>query len=292
MILRYLSLERLPFLLAVLSCCLLLVRADDFDCIQTLGGTRYNLTILGEQSVNRTRATPPTTTVDYLRFNLCEDLAPKADLPDHDQCPSGTRACLYVVNLKMVKNEDQERITSVIPLAHTEDLKPDLSLSKGSSKDLVLIFHGPEYPKESNVTTPISQSLKITLSCDRELSPGNSTVEGYDGAQFQIAYTGIAGCPIAQEGGDDNGGGDDKVQKPVGSGLGWFFFILLFMFLAYFGIGAYHNYSTYGARGMDLIPHRDFWQEVPYMISDVVSHLCSSSKPRSARPSRSGYVQV
>ena len=28
----------------------------------------------------------------------------------------------------------------------------------------------------------------------------------------------------------------------------------LLAFIAYFGIGAYYNYSTYGARGMDLIP--------------------------------------
>lgn len=29
---------------------------------------------------------------------------------------------------------------------------------------------------------------------------------------------------------------------------------LLLGLLAYFGLGAYYNYSTYGARGADLIP--------------------------------------
>lgn len=82
---------------------------------------------------------------------------------------------------------------------------------------------------------------------------------------------------------------------------------ILLAFIAYFGLGAYYNYSTYGARGMDLIPyvyafwltgdiseylsrHRDFWQEVPYMLKDVISHLCTSVHPR--RSSRGGYVAV
>lgn len=29
---------------------------------------------------------------------------------------------------------------------------------------------------------------------------------------------------------------------------------LFLAFMAYFGLGAYYNYATYGARGLDLIP--------------------------------------
>lgn len=66
---------------------------------------------------------------------------------------------------------------------------------------------------------------------------------------------------------------------------------ILLAFASYFGIGAYYNYSTYGATGMDLIPHRDFWREVPYMLRDVFDHLCTSVKPRSSG-SRGGYIAV
>jgi hypothetical protein len=77
---------------------------------------------------------------------------------------------------------------------------------------------------------------------------------------------------------------------------------------AYFGIGMYYNYSTYGATGYDLIPfvlvcfrpvnvadedddsHRDFWREVPYMLRDVAAHLCSGVRSRPT--SRGGYVAV
>lgn len=37
--------------------------------------------------------------------------------------------------------------------------------------------------------------------------------------------------------------------------------------------------------------HRDFWKEVPYMLSDVVSHLCSTVHPRRTS-SRGGYISV
>ena len=33
---------------------------------------------------------------------------------------------------------------------------------------------------------------------------------------------------------------------------------LLVAFLLYFGLGAYYNYSTYGATGFDLIPYVRF----------------------------------
>ena len=36
--------------------------------------------------------------------------------------------------------------------------------------------------------------------------------------------------------------------------------------------------------------HRDFWREVPYMLRDVVSHLCSTVRPRQS--SRGGYIAV
>jgi autophagy-related protein 27 len=82
--------------------------------------------------------------------------------------------------------------------------------------------------------------------------------------------------------------------------------------MSYFALGAYYNYSTYGATGLDMMPwvplyyllgfplqailtpasprHRDFWREVPYMLRDVVNHLCASFRPRHS--SRGGYIVV
>lgn len=39
--------------------------------------------------------------------------------------------------------------------------------------------------------------------------------------------------------------------------------------IAYFAIGTWHNYTQYGATGLDAIPHRDMWQDLPYVVSDL-----------------------
>lgn len=43
---------------------------------------------------------------------------------------------------------------------------------------------------------------------------------------------------------------------------------------------------------INILPsHRDFWKEVPYMLKDVVSHLCSNVRPRRTA-TRGGYIAV
>ena len=46
-------------------------------------------------------------------------------------------------------------------------------------------------------------------------------------------------------------------------------FRILLGFLGYFVLGAYHNYTTYGATGWDAIPHRDMWRDLPWVVSDL-----------------------
>jgi len=46
--------------------------------------------------------------------------------------------------------------------------------------------------------------------------------------------------------------------------------------VAYFALGAYHNYSTYGATGWDMIPHRDMWRDLPWVVSDLVRRKTAS----------------
>jgi hypothetical protein len=57
-----------------------------FDCNVTIENFMFDLTSLtGERVINRTRETPPTTMVDSLKFNLCEDLKVQDDLPEQEQ---------------------------------------------------------------------------------------------------------------------------------------------------------------------------------------------------------------
>lgn len=74
----------------------LYVNADTtFDCKVAIENIKFDLTSLaGEHVVNRTRDTSPSTTIDSLRFDLCNDLKSLEGVPEHDQvCCSSSRAC-------------------------------------------------------------------------------------------------------------------------------------------------------------------------------------------------------
>ncbi|KAL1748859.1 autophagy-related protein 27 [Schizophyllum fasciatum] len=269
------------------------VAADDsaFDCHLTIEGTQYDLTPLGgERSIARTRELPPSTMVDTLRFDVCGELPRQEGVDARDQCPEGTRACLTTINKKA---DHEDRVVSVVPVAQSAALEPAYSLL-ASPDGISLTLHGASYPHPTN-STPTPQSLVMTLLCAKDAS--DPTFTSYDGEELRIEWTHPAACKN-EGGGEKDGGGEDKAppegdeskSEGMGNGVGFFFLVLLLAIAAYFGLGAYYNYTTYGASGMDLIPHRTFWREVPNMFSDVVSHLCSSVRPRYT--SRGGYIAV
>ncbi|KAG1870158.1 autophagy-related protein 27 [Suillus subalutaceus] len=286
MILRFIP-QSLPSTLLSLLLLLsytVLVTAEDFDCHVTTGGLKWDLTPLeGSHTLSRTRETPPTTMVDELIFNLCKDLEPMDGVPDDDQCKAGTRACLRKTNRK----DDADRVIAVIPVASTTTLEPEYS-QLNSLKGLSLTFHGSPYPSSGD-----SQSIVFSLFCAEDADPEPKLVS-YENGVVRVDWSTPSACslpddqPPPQE--DEGGGESDEKPAKRGSGLGFFFLVLLLAFGSYLTLGAYYNYSTYGARGVDLIPHRDFWREVPYMLQDVVSHLCSTVRPQ--RSTRGGYIAV
>ena len=191
-----------------------------------------------------------------------------------------------------------------------------------------MTLHGPAYPS-STTLEPTPQEFVLDLLCATEES--QPEFKSYDGTRALVEWSMPAGCNFRS---DPSDGGDgktpDKGAEAVGSGVGWFFLLfvspsafkgdkiltwntlrLFIAFAGYFALGAYYNYTTYGATGVDLIPcvssllflalilkrlssgfrHRDFWREVPYMLRDVVSHLCSSFQSRQST-SRGGYISV
>ncbi|EIW83078.1 hypothetical protein CONPUDRAFT_136231 [Coniophora puteana RWD-64-598 SS2] len=264
--------------------------ADSFSCQFSIGSLKYDMTPLaGPKSVTRERETPPSTMLDSLRFDLCDELPALDDVPQGDQCETGTRACLTKTNRK---GDNSDRIVAVIPVAQTASLRPDYS-TISSPDGVSLKFHGASYPASASSPTP--QSLRFSLICNKD-STSDPVFSSYENGEVHVEWNTTVACGRSADDKPDN---EDETPDPnpdspssekVGSGIGWFFLVLLLAILAYFGVGAYYNYSNYGARGLDLIPHRTFWREVPYMLQDVVSHLCSSVRPR--RMSNRGYIAV
>ncbi|KZT72227.1 hypothetical protein DAEQUDRAFT_664794 [Daedalea quercina L-15889] len=260
---------------------------EPFSCRFSHGDLQYDLTPLaGEHRVMRERNSPPTTMRDVVKFDLCEDLEIEEGVDARDQCPAGTRACMTTVNKK---DDEDDRVVAVIPLATSSSSYEIQTLS--SPRGIVLTFRGSTYPDTSDDS--VEQTFNLRLLCATE-SQGLSFWD-YDGTDMWAEWSAPSGCGLGADPGsdkpnDDVEDGDGDSQGHMGSGLGYFFLLLLLAFIAYFALGAYYNYSTYGATGMDLIPHRDFWREVPYMLGDVVSHLCSAIRPR--QTSRGGYIAV
>jgi len=249
-----------------------------------LNGREYDLNYLSTpHPLERKLPTSPSTVVQQLVFDLCAVLPKNESLLEWDQCPQGTRACLWEINQKG-DDRETDRIVRVIPLATEEKLGVQLSTLKGDQEGLNLVMHGPSYPpaKDDPPNEIVQdQSFDIDIICPPNGADSEApSFQSYDGKLMKIQWRHQVVC----SGAPPDKGGDGS--KKTGSGIGYFFIVLLIVFFGYFAIGAYYNYNNYGATGWDLLPHRDFWREVPYLVRDVFSHLCSLGR------SRRGYVQV
>ncbi|KAI0256035.1 autophagy-related protein 27 [Lactifluus subvellereus] len=256
----------------------------DAECHISIGDNKYDFSALaGDHTVSRTRSLPPTSMTDTLRFNICKELSPLEDVDSSDQCSSGTWVCLSKTN---TKKGESDRVVAVIPMAHKSELRAEYNALQ-SPRGVEMTLHGPPYPSSTS-SEPTPQVFVLNLFCATEMS--EPEFKSYDGNRAVVEWSAPSGCNFGAptEGGEKT---PEKDVEAVGSGIGWFFLLLLIAFASYFALGAYYNYTTYGATGVDLIPHRDFWREVPYMLRDVVSHLCSSFQSRHSS-NRGGYISV
>jgi hypothetical protein len=104
---------------------------------------------------------------------------------------------------------------------------PDIRLP--APKFVSLFLNGPDYPSPStSLSKP--QSLNLTVIC-HPLEISDPIFISYDGSRLDVEWTGSAGCPFEDEGGNnDDDKNDDKKEEDklpdhesIGSGLGWFF---------------------------------------------------------------------
>lgn len=133
-----------------------------------------------------------------------------------------------------------------------------------------MTLHGPAYPS-STTLEPAPQEFVLNLFCATEAA--QPEFKSYDGARAVVEWSAPAGCNFRSPPGEGDGKTPDKEVESVGSGIGWFFLLFVFSsafkddtfltwntlrlfiaFAGYFALGAYYNYTTYGATGVDLIP--------------------------------------
>ncbi|KAK4983946.1 type II membrane protein [Elasticomyces elasticus] len=69
----------------------------------------------------------------------------------------------------------------------------------------------------------------------------------------------------------------------------WFIIVFFLAVAAYLVFGSWLNYSRYGARGWDLVPHGDTIRDIPYIVKDLGRSIASKAQ---GSGSRGGYSAV
>ncbi|GJN91303.1 hypothetical protein Rhopal_004322-T1 [Rhodotorula paludigena] len=246
-----------------------------WDCTLSLGAAHLNLA--------QVDAVHSWETHTRYALSLCSALPDPSSSAPEDDCPHGTRLCMRAFSSR---SGLEDRLLSVVPVAGELDggpaFQPTAKKKDGekANEAWVLELGGGKY-------NGVEQKARIEMRCDPDAKETSPTVEDYDSKAgvLSLKWTTFAACPTNSDSSpppegdnkpDDGGGGnrEDGARDPVGhsGGLGffgWFITLLVVAFVAYFAIGSYQNYTTYGATGWDMIPHRDVWRDLPYVVADL-----------------------
>lgn len=132
------------------------------------------------------------------------------------------------------------------------------------------------------------QRMDITFKCADKAS--DPSLESYTDGILKLVWSTPAACAAGDkpaEGG--SGDGESDGDKKEASGMGFFgllkflFWTFVIVLIAYFVIGIAYNHQTYSARGWDLVPHRDFWRELPSLTADLGQHLVANVRQSTGR---------
>lgn len=270
-------------ILLILAVSTVFVHVSAFDCkniVSGRGSTSLDLSHIfanGPLNVTFEEDTPPSTTITTVTLDLCKPLKLDPSIDPLDQCPENTNVC------KIVKNRrgTSERVERVIPAGTSVggNLRADTRIPDTRPiRSLSLLIRGLDW---ANVT----QSTTLTINCSsKNTRPGKLSYGRQAGGILYLDLTIPDECPRYVL---------HRFMKRRGF-LSSLFWVIAIVVGLYLGIGVWYNYSHYGSNGWDLLPHRDFWREVPYMAQDAFRHVRRTmSEPYSVSGmGRAGYEPV
>ncbi|KAH6950669.1 hypothetical protein HG530_011324 [Fusarium avenaceum] len=91
---------------------------------------------------------------------------------------------------------------------------------------------------------------------------------------------------------EESGGGSDDDGDSTSSHWGfftWIFFIAFLGIAGYLIFSSWVNFTRYGARGWDLLPHSDTIRDIPYLFKDWIRRVLNTVQ---GTGSRGGYSAV
>ena len=263
-----------------------------FDCSNVAVSSKQSFDLAKISYPIRTsnqESTPPSETKTSIDIDLCKPLDADPNRDEKDQCPRGTRICITIETIK----DDKTIVTQAIPVAYSGESggsKIDAKVEwgeelEGGEKSIELQLPGATYAGRE-------QKAEIELVCDPKAdADSHPTARSYDRAdgKLKLRWPTKFACssPASKPGSGESpskGGSDKDSDKDDNGSSGsdasggwgffsWLFFLLLAGFVAYMGVGMYNNYNNYGASGWDLVPHKDFWRESPYIARDAATHV-------------------
>ncbi|KAI9319308.1 autophagy-related protein 27 [Dichotomocladium elegans] len=230
-----------------------------------------------------------------VNINICDRLQRPENTEERDFCKDGSYICHRTVAVK----DEKEIVLTVKDIAgdYQDDklspqfkaLNPDQDLSQ-SGAQFSLVLNGGKVNNQA-------QSAQLTLECDTSQSRNEDapapTLVSYQNNVMSLTWKTVHACafkpseqPPPSSPPDENKGEEKKGM----SGISVFFTLVFVLLGIYFVGGAIYNFKMYNARGLDLIPHRDFWLDLPYLIKDLISHVVDTIM--SHRRGGGGYVSV
>ncbi|KAF9909852.1 hypothetical protein EC991_007842 [Linnemannia zychae] len=257
-----------------------------FDCAKvSIAGNTYDISALkktylvkGEPKVQH----PNKLRIDY-SVNPCQAIAvPEGEAKLH--CLPGTWVCQ---DTKVIFDDSEPKTITLLPIAGTAPASENIPAREVAPLAALAekIENVAEVPWSLTLKGGLimgqDQSAVITFVCDTsatdyDVSP---TLTGYQNGVASFSWKSKAACAI-------------HTELPVKESMGGFsvFLTVLFSFaFVYLVLGAVYNHQVYGAKGLDLIPHRDFWRDFPSLVVDVVHHVWDSV---TGRARGGGYVSV
>ncbi|KAI1300729.1 hypothetical protein EDD11_005952, partial [Mortierella claussenii] len=259
-----------------------------YDCENiSVEGHAYNISVFKSTTFTITGVPkddhPNRIRVDY-QLNPCQAIViPEGEAKTH--CKAGTWVCQDTKLIPEEGNPTTAFLRTIAGSAPATDNTPERTVSPTVSR-AEKIDDVKELPWNLTLKGGIidgqDQFAIITFICDMAVTDDKvgPNLTKYENGIVYFSWKSGHACP-------------KTIVVPSNEGMGGFsvFLTILAVFgMMYIILGALYNRKVYGATGLDLLPHIDFWRDFPSLVVDVVRHVWDSVTARATRGT--GYVSV
>lgn len=309
-------------LLSILMLPVMVAGAITLDCEHIkVKGKSFDLTPLaGPHQVKYSEDVGQSVREGTYTIDLCTALSKVKGVPAEEQCPSGTRIC--GIERTTSKIDNGTIIDAVRAIAgeigdyggSSKGLDPSWTLlseseshSDAGKEGIRLVLNGGKWPLTGKDKK--DQQAIIELVCDKDrtglegdiapedngslvekeetpASNASLTFVSYPGSNVKID---ILRLDWRTKYACEDSKGETDARKNHWGFFTWFILIAFLGTAAYLIFGSWLNYTRYGARGWDLLPHGDTIRDVPYLVKDWTRKVVTTVQ---GGGSRGGYAAV